>query len=76
MFFMLLSLLSDQKSKNKSTLVLVSGITFVPPKSDVILLYDEEFLAIIDKEKGRRNSSFSLFFFLNLLNLDMSGYKR
>jgi hypothetical protein len=63
MFFMLLSLISDEKRKNKRPHVLVSGITFVPPKSDVILLYDEEFLAIIDKEKGRRISSFFFFIF-------------
>jgi hypothetical protein len=54
MFLMLISLISDKKRKNKRPFVLVSGITFVPPKYDVILLYDEEFLAIIDKEKGRR----------------------
>jgi hypothetical protein len=57
--------LSPLKRKNKSPLVLVSGITFVPPKSDVILLYDEEFLAIIDKEKGRRISYYFPLFSLN-----------
>jgi hypothetical protein len=70
---MFLSLISDEKRKNKRPLVLVSGITFVPPKSDVILLYDEEFLAIIDKEKGRRIFS-SFFFSIYFLDTAVSKY--